>query len=168
MDGWLKIFIVAATTAIIIQMGVLLAMYRQFRSVNERMMRIANDLQARVNPVLTRVQVLLDDVQPRLSSIAADASEITHLVRQQAVKVDRVFTDAVDRLRLQVIRADQILTGALDAVEEAGSTFRRTVGVPVQRAMALIRGVQAGLEFFRAGRQTSEPAKEHQEEGLFI
>ena len=40
-----------------------------------------------------------------------DTAEITRLARGQAQKVDRVFTEALERLRIQVIRADQILTG---------------------------------------------------------
>ena len=49
-----------------------------------------------------------------------DGAEITRIARGQAQKVDRVFTEAVERLRIQVIRADHILTGALEVVEDTG------------------------------------------------
>jgi hypothetical protein len=168
MDLWLKIFVVVAAAAIIVQMGILVAMYMQFRQMNERMTRIATDLHAKAEPVLVRLQLLLDDTRPRITSIVGDTAEITHLARGQALKVDRVFTEAVDRLRLQIIRADQILTGALESIEDAGTEIRRTVTGPVQKATALIRGIQAGLDFFRASRRSPERSREHQEEGLFI
>jgi type IV secretory pathway VirB2 component (pilin) len=79
-----------------------------------------------------------------------------------------VFTEAVDRLRLQIIRADQIITGALEAVESAGAEIRRSISGPVQKAVALIKGIQAGLEVLRATKRSPQSAAEHQEESLFI
>jgi hypothetical protein len=41
----------------------------------------------------------------------------------------------------------------------------------VVKATALVRGIQTGLEFFRAvrtGRQPVEPPSEQQDEGMFI
>ena len=80
--------------------------------------------------------------------------------------------DHVDRLRDQVVRADQILTGALEGLEEAGSEFRRNVWEPVQRATAIIRGIQTGIEFLRTARQQrSAPAERPRsgaDEELFI
>jgi len=110
----------------------------------------------------------VEDIQPRLSSIVADASEITHLARGQAQKVDRIFSEAVDRLRMQIIHADHVLTGALEAVEEAGSKVRRTIWGPVQQASALIKGVKVGLDFFRSQRRPSDRTGEQPDEGLFI
>ena len=61
-----------------------------------------------------------------------------------------------------------------EAVEEAGSHLRQTVWGPVVKATAMIRGVQAGIDFFRNVRQrrgpvdTVEAAAEQQDEGMFI
>ena len=119
------------------------------------------DLNARITPILSRVQLLVEDVSPRISGIVADASELTRLARGQAQKVDRILTETLERLRLQLIHVDQILTGAMEAVEEAGSKLRQTVWGPVVKATALVRGIQTGLEFFRAvrsGTRTRGPA----------
>jgi hypothetical protein len=99
-----------------------------------------------------------------------DASEITRLARSQAQKVDRVFTDAVDRLRIQVVRADHILTGTLEVIEEAGSRVRKTVWGPLQQASALLKGLKVGLDFIRGQQQKrrAEPDSTTQDEELFI
>ena len=58
-----------------------------------------------------------------------------------------------------------------EAVEEAGSKLRQTVWGPMVKATALVRGIQTGLEFFRAVRQDRkpvEPPSEQQDEGMFI
>ena len=113
MSGWLEAFIVIATIAIVIQMAILLAMFLQVRVAIRQFTRIAMQLQARIDPILLRTNRILEDSEDRIRSIMGDAAELTRLARSQAQKVDRVFTDAVERLRLQVMRADQILTGEL-------------------------------------------------------
>ena len=169
MESWLPFFVIITALAAVVQMAILAVLYLQFRQLNERTTRIAADLHAQVSPILSRLQVLLDDVQPRISSMTADAAEITHLARTQAQKVDRVFTEATDRLRVQLIHADRILTGALEAIEDTGSKVRRTLWEPVHNASAFIKGVKMGLDFFRSQRRPAERGGEQQpDEGLFI
>lgn len=168
MESWLGFFVIVTALAVVAQMVILLVMYAQFRQMNERIGRIATDLHSKVSPILTRVQVLLEDTQPRISGIVADVSEIAYLARGQVQKVDRIMTEAVDRLRAQLIRADRILTGALESVEETGSKVRRTLWGPVQQASAFVKGVKVGLDFFRSQRRPPERGSDQQDEGLFI
>jgi hypothetical protein len=167
MSGWLEAFIVIATIAIVIQMAILLAMFLQIRVAIREFTRIAGHLQARVDPILLRTNRILEDSEDRIRSIMGDAAEITRTARSQAQKVDRVFTDAVERLRIQVVRADHILTGTLEVIENAGSTIRGTVWGPIQQATAVLRGIKAGLEFFRTGKRP-QPDTTPQDEELFI
>ncbi len=168
MPSWLAFFVVVTAVAVVLQMGILLGLYLQFRRMNEHTTRIATDLHARITPILSRLQVLMEDAQPRITSMLSDAAEITHVARGQAQKVDRVFTEAADRLRVQLIRADRILTGALEAIEESGSKLRRTLWGPVHEASAFIKGVKTGLDFFRSRRRPGDQGGESQDEGLFI
>ena len=168
MSGWLEAFIVVATIAIVIQMAILLAMFLQLRTAIGTFTRIAQQLQARMDPILLRTNRILEDSEERIASIMGDAAEITRVARGQAQKVDRVFTEAVERLRIQVIRADQILTGTLEVIEDAGSKFRRTVWTPVQQASALLKGLKAGLDILRGHNHRPESEAARQDEELFI
>lgn len=168
METWVVASVVVAALVLVYQTFILTMLYRQMNQTTKRMTQIADDLHAKTDPILTRMRILLDDVQPRISSIAADTAEITHVARGQLYKVDRIFSEAADRLRLQVIRADQLLTGALEEVESAGTQFKRSLLGPVQQAAAIIQGVKAGLEMFRTGRRNPERARERQDEELFI
>ena len=167
METWDKIFVLVAMLVLIYQSVMLALLYKQLNDTSRKMTRIATDLHEKTDPVLTRTRMLLDDLHPRLSAIAADAQEITLVARTQAHKVDRVFSEAVDRLRLQIIRADQLLTGALEHIEDAGTQVRKTVLGPVQQAAAIIQGVKAGIEVFRGGKRSPERPREQDEE-LFI
>jgi hypothetical protein len=170
MQVWLEFFSIVAAIALVVQVVILTALFFQMRRTTENVNRLANDLQSRVGPILTRVQILLDDTQPKISSMVNDASHIVYLARGQAQKVDRVFTDAADRLRGQLLHADRILTGTLEAVEDAGAKFRSSFWRPLQKAAALVQGIKVGLDLLRSrrgGSRRDEP-REQQEEELFI
>src|SRR5580700_1767081 len=162
MPGWVEFFILIAAIAIVIQMAILLGMFLELKTSMREFTRIANDLQGRVDPILTRVNRILEDSEGRLSSVMGDTAEITRIARGQA--------QTIERLRIQVIRADQILTGALEVVDEAGSKFRNTLWGPIRQASAVMKGIKVGLDILRnqqERRPASEAAAEEDEE-LFI
>src|SRR3981189_3073175 len=171
MESWIPYFVVVTAAAVVLQSIVLVALFLQLRRTAARVEETITDLNARLTPILSRLQLLVEDVSPRISGIIADASELTRLARSQAQKVDRILTETMERLRLQLIHVDQILTGAMETIEEAGSRIRETVWGPVVKASAMIGGIQSGLEFFRAARSRRQSVGqpiEQQDEGMFI
>ncbi|HTZ99227.1 MAG TPA: hypothetical protein VMB02_02780 [Candidatus Aquilonibacter sp.] len=168
MSGWLELFIAVAAIAIVIQMVILVAMFVQMQSAIKNFTQIATQLQARIDPILVRTNRILEDSEDRIRSIMSDGAEVTRLARSQAQKVDRVFTDAVERLRLQIIRADQILTGTLEVIEEAGSTIRSKVWDPINKVSAVLKGIKAGIDFIRGAQRRPQPDESTQDEELFI
>jgi hypothetical protein len=169
MQFWLELFSIVAAVALVVQVVILTALFFQLRRTTENMNRLVGELHSRVGPILTRVQILLDDTQPKISGMVNDASHIVYLARGQAQKIDRVFTDAADRLRGQLVHADRILTGTLEAVEDAGAKFKHSFWRPVQKASALVQGIKVGLDLLRSRRRRSgDEPREQQEEELFI
>ena len=169
MPNWvMPLFVIVASISLFVQMLIFGAMFLEFRRINRRLEGIVDDLQKRINPVISRLQMLVEEAQPRISSMISDAAEITHVARSQVQRVDRMVTEAVDRLRMQLVHADQILTGAMETVEETGSRIRSTVWRPVQSVTALVRGIQTGLEFYRGRRRQADGPNEQQDEELFI
>src|ERR1700681_3060555 len=170
MESWMPFFVIVTAVAIVLQAIMLIALFLQLRRTAARVEETISDLNTRLSPIISRLQILVDDVSPRISGLVADASELTRLARSQAQKVDRILTETMERLRLQLIHVDQILTGAMETIEEAGSRMRDTVWGPVVKASAMIRGIQSALEFLRAarGRRSVEQPSEQQDEGMFI
>src|SRR5258707_4929989 len=167
MQNWVGVVV---AIALVLQVSVLIALFVQTRRTMRQVEDSVTDLNRKVGPILTRVQILLDDTQPQISTMVSDAAHIVYLARGQAQKVDRVFTDATDRVRGQLVRADRILTGTLEAVEEAGSQFKHSFWRPMQKASALVQGIKVGTDVLRAGRgpcSRRDEAAEHEEE-LFI
>jgi hypothetical protein len=158
MQAWMMVFVIVAAAAIVMQAVIMFGMYSQFKQTSEHLLRMTRDLDSRISPILLRMNRILEDSEERISSIVGDAAEVTRIARGQAQKVDRVFTDAVDRLRVQVIRSDQILTGALEVIEDTGSRVRRTLQGPVMQVSAVLKGIKVGLDFIR-GQQPRRPTE---------
>src|SRR2546430_14309098 len=91
MQVWLEIFSIVAALALVVQVVILTALLLQMRRTTENVNRLVGEMQSRMGPILTRVQILLDDTQPKISSMVNDASHMVYLARGQAQKVDRVF-----------------------------------------------------------------------------
>jgi uncharacterized protein YoxC len=160
---------IVVTIALVLQVSILTALFFITRRTMQKMEKTVADLNARAGPILTRVQILLDDTQPKISTMVSDAAHIVYLARGQAQKMDRVFTDAADRFRGQLLHIDRILTGTMETVEDAGAQFKQSFWKPVQKASALVQGIKIGLDLLRARRAAGnqEPLPEHEEE-LFI
>src|SRR3981189_993067 len=124
MQFWLEFFSIVAALALVVQVVILTALFFQLRKTTENMNRLVGDLHSRVGPILTRLQILLDDTQPKISSMVNDASHIVYLARGQAQKIDRVFTDAADRLRGQLVHAPAPPARLIEVPVQAGTTFR--------------------------------------------
>jgi uncharacterized protein YoxC len=169
MSGWVEAFIVIAAVAIVIQMAVMVGMMLSVKKSLDHFTRLSTDLESRINPILTRVNRILEDSEGRISSVMGDTAEITRLARSQAQKVDRIFTDTIERLQIQVIRADQILTGAMEVVDEAGTKFRNTLWGPIRQASAVMKGIKVGLDMLRRQQNgVTEADVASQDEELFI
>jgi methyl-accepting chemotaxis protein len=167
MDTWVQVFVVVASVAIVVQAAMLTALFLQMKRLSERLERFTGDLESRLTPILSRVQIFLEDTQPKISEMVADAAHVVYLARAQAQKVDRVFTEASDRLRGQLVRGDRILT---EALEDAGSKFSHNMWKPVQKVSALMQGIKVGIDLLRSRRGGSRRPEEaaEQEEELFI
>src|SRR5437879_9737776 len=169
MPNWvMPLFVIVAAISLFVQMLILGAMFLEFSRIHQRLEQSVDDIQKRINPVISRLQMLVEEAQPRMSNMISDAAEITHVARNQVQRVDRMVTEAVDRLRMQLVHADQILTGALETVGETGTRIRSTVWRPVQSFSALVRGIQTGLDFYRGRRRRAEGVNEQQDEELFM
>jgi hypothetical protein len=169
MQNWVGVVV---AISLVVQVSILTALFFTTRRTMQKLDKTVSDLNAKAGPILTRVQILLDDTQPRISTMVSDASHIVYLARGQAQKMDRVLTEAADRFRGQIVQLDRILSGTMEAVEDAGAQFKQSFWRPMQKASALLQGIKIGLDLLRARRATTGPAgkeeaPEHEEE-LFI
>jgi len=154
MDN-LTIFIAVTSAAVVIQAGILVAMYLAVRQTTARTEALANEVRSKVLPTVEMVHSMVEDLRPKVEGIVNNFNESSVMARNQMARLDATMSDLLDRARLQVIRADELVGRALDRVEETGDLVNKTVVSPVRQVSGLLQGLTAGLEFFFSGRRSS-------------
>jgi len=152
MENLIPLFIAVTGAAVVLQAGILVAMYLAMRKSSARMEALATEVKTKVLPTVDTAQAMLTELRPKLQVIVENLSETSIAVRSQVQRVDATVNDVVDRARLQVIRADELLSRTLDRVEETSDMVHKTVVSPVRQLSGVMQGITAGLEFLLGSR----------------
>lgn len=152
MENLTPLFIAITGAAVLLQAGLLAAMYLAMRKTSSRLEALAEEVKTKALPALDSTQSLLTELRPKLQVISDNLMEVTSTVRLQVDRVDATVNDAMDRARLQIIRADEMLTRTLDKVETTSETVQKTVMSPVRHVSGLVQGITTGIEFLLQNR----------------
>jgi hypothetical protein len=147
-DTLLKIFIAVTTFAVVIQAGIMVALYFAVRKSTAKMEALATEVTGKALPTIETVQNILVDLRPKIDLMSTNFSESSTMVRNQLARVDVTLADALDRTRLQVIRADELLNRTMDKVEETSEIVHKTVISPLRQVNGLMNAISTGVEVF--------------------
>ena len=143
----MTLFVALTGIAVLLQAGVLLAMYIAMRKSSKRMEELANEVKTKVLPTVGQAQEIITTLRPKVETIVENLGESTSILRSQIKRVDATVNDVLDRTRLQVIRADELMSRTLDRVEHTSDIVHKTVVSPVRQISGLVQGITVGLEF---------------------
>jgi hypothetical protein len=152
MDNLTPVFIALTGIAILLQAGILVAIYVAIRKSSTHMEALATEVKTKVLPAVEQAEAMLREFRPKLQVIADNLQHSTTVLRDQVQRADATVKDAVDRGRLQIIRADELLTRTLDRVEQTSDMVHNTVVSPIRQLSGLMRGITVALEFLFGGR----------------
>jgi len=147
-DNLLRIFIAVTSIAVLVQAGILVALYFSVRKSSAKMEALATEVTSKTLPTVETLQSMLVELRPRLDVISVNLSESSNLMRNQLGRIDATLTDALDRTRLQVIRADELLNRTMDKAEETSEVVHKTVISPLRQVNGLMTAISTGVEVF--------------------
>jgi len=156
LETLLKIFIIVIGLAVVLQAGVMLALYLSVKQTSAHLETMLSELHKRAVPLMEKMGAAGENLA------AASAT-----LRTQMERVDTTLSDVLDRTRLQVIRADELMSRTLDRVEETTEMVQHTVISPVRQFAGLFSGITAGVGTF-FGRRHATHSEESEDEELFI
>lgn len=145
-------FVIVAAVAIVLQAGILYALYRMMSQATARMENIAGRLEQQTTPVLVTAHSILEDAQPKLAEITSNLAESTATVRAHVAQMAEATGEIVDRARMQAARLDALVSNTVDKIEVTTDFVQHSVITPVRRIHAIVQAVSAGLSFLRANR----------------
>jgi uncharacterized protein YoxC len=165
----ITIFVVVAAVALVVQMGILFALYKALRQTSERVEGIAGRLEQQAAPVLTTAAAILEDARPKLAEITSNLAETSAVVRAHVAQVGEATGEIVERARLQAARLDEFIVSAARKVEATSDLLQHKVFSPMRRIRAIVTALNAGLSFLRSNRPARRANGEQvEDEEMFI
>lgn len=166
MEGLIPVIaaaVVVSAIAIVLQMLILLGMYRTQKQ-----------LHARVTELLPRARSLVDSAETTLAQgrtqvleVTAKASEVLDLAKSQLVKVDDSLIDVTNRVKAQMERIELMLDDTLSRVQETVTMIHGGVMKPVREVTGVAAGLRAALNHLVRGGRPNVSQATHDEE-MFI
>ena len=163
----LNVSIAVTAAAVVLQAGILIAMYFAVRKTTARIEVLSTEVTTKILPTAEIAHSMLLDLRPKIETVASNIGESTAMIRAQLERVDATVSDVIDRTRLQVIRADELLNRTMDKVERTTEVVHKTVISPFRQISGIVNGVSVGLQFLVGKRRGVGGASIPQEE-LFI
>ena len=154
--------------AIVVQVGVMLAILLAVQKSTRRMESLADEIQKRAIPTLDQAQQLITTNRPKIEEIIANAAESTATLKAQLDRLDSTVSDIVDRTRLHVIRADNLVGRTMDRVEETTELVHTTVISPIRQISGIVQGLTAGLTALLGRPAKHNGAAGQQQDEMFI
>jgi len=93
MEKLTPLFIFLTGAAVLLQAGVLVAMYLTMRKSGERMEAIATEVKTKVLPTVEQAQSMLTEIRPKLQVIAENLQESTTVLRSAVCAGSAVSTE---------------------------------------------------------------------------
>lgn len=164
----LTVFVGLSTLAIVIQMGILIALYVSAKETGARLQSLSKKMEEDLVPLIQEARAVLADSGPKIRETVDNLTAISVVLHQQTERINLALNDVVDRARLQVKRADEMVGRAFDRVEETTETIQRVVASPMGKINAVMTGVMAGLGEFLGNRKVQRQKKAVPRDEMFI
>lgn len=170
MNTTVSIFVIVAAVAIVVQMGILIALYLGMRKAASRVEGVAGRLEQQASPLLATASAILEDAQPKIAEITSNLAESSATVRAHVSQVAEATGEIVERARLHALRVDEFVGQTMGKIETASQILETKVLSPVRRVQAIVQAVNAGLGVLRSNRpkRRSGRAGVEQDEEMFI
>ncbi len=163
----LTIVLFLVAVAILIQAGMTIAIWLALRTIPGKVEAARDNSKQRFDPLVQSVTGILTDAREPLRAITTNLAEISKMLRERTSDVDGLVAKLVDKSRAQVIRTDRMVSDLVQKVETSSDAVQRGVLAPIQEVSAIIKGMQAGLEFLFSRWRTTSVNEAAQDEQLF-
>ena len=164
----LTIALILVALAVLMQACAMIGIWLAVRKIPGQIEAVRTNVKQRLDPLAASVTEIVSNAREPLRTITTNLADISKMLRERTSDVDALVAELVDKSRAQVIRADQLVSDLVKKVETTSDAVQRGVLAPMQEVSAVIKGMQAGLEFLFSRRRTTSVSEAAQDEQLFI
>jgi hypothetical protein len=163
-------FVIISAIALCIQAGMLAGMYKAMKA-----------MQQSINPLLPKVESLVDkttvaveqsgrqitEITTRANDIMESSKDILDSAKRQLAIVEDVVGDAAGRAKVQMDRAELVLDDTLSRAHETIAVVHDGVMRPLREINGLAAGIRAALAALGRGNRPT-PDRATSDEEMFI
>lgn len=156
-------FVVVAAIALLVQMAVMIGMYKATRAAQQR-----------ISLVLPKVENLVDTSQKaieqgrvQIQELTGKTNEILDSAKVQMARVDNLMGDVTQRAKVQLDRAEFVIDDTLSRAHQTVGVVHSGVMRPLREIQGIAAGVKTALHFLSRGNRPSV-AQATQDEEMFI
>src|SRR5882724_5911282 len=139
-------FVGMVAFAMVVQAVAVIVLAIGAAKASKRALEIADELRAKIGPVLDTTQSVFHDAAPKVKIITENLVETSHVVRTKAREFDATASELNMKARVQAARVDGMVTSVLNTTAEISDTLQRAVKVPVREFTGLVNGFKAGVD----------------------
>ncbi|MCC7496812.1 MAG: hypothetical protein IT160_04485 [Bryobacterales bacterium] len=159
----LTVFVVVAALALLLEVLLLLGVYRSTRQLRERVELFV----PRAEELIRTAQQTVEETRREVSVVIGKANQSLDLVRTQLTRVDEVLSDATTRAKIQMERAELILDDTMTRVQETVAVLQSGILRPLREVSGVVAGFRAAFgRLLQGGRPTV--AEVTQDDEMFI
>jgi ABC-type transporter Mla subunit MlaD len=144
-------FVIISAIALCIQAGMLAAMYRTTKA-----------MQQSIQPLVPKVESLVDSATATLEQSRQQIAEITERTndildstKRQLAMVEEVVTDATARAKVQLERVEMVLDDTVSRAHETIATLHGGIMRPLRQINGIAAGLRTALAFLARGERPS-------------
>jgi hypothetical protein len=160
LEGLLTLFVALTAIAVIMQAGVLIAIYLITKRTSEQLDRFTKDAR--------ELMVPMKSIADNMKTVSEDLIELGISAKEQFRRVEAMVTDAGESLQVQIDRFDRVSKNVVNRIDETAEIVQDSIISPVREVSAFAKGLTRGFQafFLRKTRRAEEPDREDEE--LFI
>jgi methyl-accepting chemotaxis protein len=167
------IFIGITGFAVLLQAGILLAMYLVVRKAVKAATDHADEFKSKLAPVLESshkflttghdlidsTRAIVQKLDPRVEATVKEIEKMVQQLHGQATRLQQSIDDVAQKTRRHVDRVDGMTTSFLDGVDRAGKFVNHAIDVPVRHAAGVVAAAKAVVDVLRTPRARHDPRR---------
>jgi ElaB/YqjD/DUF883 family membrane-anchored ribosome-binding protein len=156
-------FVIIAAVALCIQAGMLVAVSKQVKALQEKITPLIPQVESLVESTKATVELS----RKQITEITARANDVLDSTRNQLVMVEEVVSDVTARAKVQMDRVELVLDDTLSRAHETVALIHNGIMRPLREINGITAGLKAALGFLARGNRPSVDQATSDEE-MFI
>ncbi|MGA2991291.1 MAG: hypothetical protein ABSD88_12515 [Candidatus Korobacteraceae bacterium] len=164
----LAVFVGITALAIVIQMGVLIALYASSRKTGASLRSLSRQVEENVLPLFRDLRALLSETGPKLREAVDNLNVASATVRQETERLGSAADEIATHVRSQATRVNEMFTRTLDRVEHTRESVQQVISSPARQVSGILSGVAAAIAELRGSRKWQRQKSAMPRDEMFI